>query len=298
MAARLLGEAVTTVHTAQEVDQAVAALTAHAELRDRMGLHALRAVHDEHLTTHRVDAVLGRLGLPPAPTPTVSAVVPTVRPENVEHVVRTLAAQRHPAVELVLVAHGIELDEGRVRSLARDHGLDAVQLLRAPREMTLGAVMNLGVEASSGTHVAKMDDDNLYGPHYLSDLVRAFSWTDAQVVGKWAHYAHLQASGATLLRFEQAEQRYTALVQGGTMLMPREVVVSLGFEDLPRRVDTTFCEKVARAGGRVYSADRFNFVSMRSGRAAGHTWPISDHEMLSRGGRLVSFGDPTDHVMT
>ena len=156
--------------------------------------------------------------------------------------------------------------------------------------------MNLGVAAASGRYVAKMDDDNWYAPHYLSDLVRAFSWTDAQVVGKWAHYVHLLGSNATLLRFPDAEHRYVDLVQGGTILGPRSVMRELPFEDLPRRVDTTFLEKVRLHGGKVYSADRFNFVSVRSGSADGHTWPITDEEILTRTSSLQFYGSPEAHA--
>ncbi len=46
-----------------------------------------------------------------------------------------------------------------------------------------------------------MDDDNFYGTHYLTDLVRALDYTGADLVGKWAHLVHLESSGATLLRF-------------------------------------------------------------------------------------------------
>lgn len=156
--------------------------------------------------------------------------------------------------------------------------------------------MNLGVEAASGRYVAKMDDDNHYAEHYLKDLVRAFEYTDATVVGKWAHYAHLTSSGAVLLRFPEWEHRYVRLVQGGTILVPTRVARDLLFEDLPRRVDTTFLDKVKRSGGLVYAADRFNFVSVRSPTTEGHTWPISDRELLVRQGRLAFYGDPVPHV--
>jgi hypothetical protein len=141
-----------------------------------------------------------------------------------------------------------------------------------------------------------MDDDNWYGPHYLSDLVRAFSWTDAQVVGKWAHYVHLQRSNATLLRFPEAEHRYVNLVQGGTIVAPRSVLRDCPMEDLPRAVDTTFLEKVRRSGGMVYSADRFNFVSVRSGASNGHTWSISDEDLLVRKSSLLFYGAPHAHA--
>lgn len=157
--------------------------------------------------------------------------------------------------------------------------------------------MNLGVDAASGRYVAKMDDDNYYGPHYLSDLVRAFSWTDAQVVGKWAHYVHIgDDDGPTLLRFQDFEHRFVRLVQGGTILTPAEVARELRFEDLPRRVDTTFLEKVHAAGGTVYSSDRFNFISTRKADASGHTWGISTDEILARSSRVQFFGPAEHHV--
>ena len=40
-----------------------------------------------------------------------------------------------------------------------------------------------------------MDDDNFYGTHYLTDLVRALDYSGADVVGKWAHLVHLESSG-------------------------------------------------------------------------------------------------------
>ena len=104
--------------------------------------------------------------------------------------------------------------------------------------------MNLGVEAATGDLVAKVDDDNFYGTHYLTDLVRALDYSGADVVGKWAHLVHLESSGATLLRFEKAEHRFVEQVQGGTLLMRRTLAERVRFEDLPRRVDTTFLAKV------------------------------------------------------
>jgi hypothetical protein len=51
-----------------------------------------------------------------------------------------------------------------------------------------------------------------------------------------------------------------------------------------------------RLGGKVYSSDRFNFVSMRSAAPEGHTWPITDIELLARRSELAFYGDATAHV--
>jgi spore maturation protein CgeB len=289
-----------TVTVVEDVDQARGALSMlldQPEHRERLALRAHRRVFDEHLYTHRVDEVLRTVGLPVVPLDhSVSAVVPTMRPGQVDHVLTTLAGQVHRDLELVLVPHGFTVDEDDLRARARDLGLDRVVVRPAQADLTLGACMNLGVDAASGRYVAKMDDDNTYSPHYLSDLVRAFDYSEAEVVGKWAHYVHLAASDATVLRFAHAEHRYVNLVQGGTILTPRSVATEVGFEDLPRRVDTTFLDKVRARGGQVYSADRFNYVSRRAVSTDGHTWGIADQDLVNRSSRIVFYGDPTAHV--
>ncbi len=291
------GDTVRVSHDAEETRRELWSLLQHEEYRDRLGLLAHRRVFDEHLYEHRVATVLDAVGVERVTRPrSISAVVPTVRPHQLEHVLGFIGAQTHPEVELVLVAHGFTPDEEALRQRARELGVEHLVLVVAGADRSLGACMNLGVEASSGRFVAKMDDDNVYAAHYLGDLVRAFDYTAASVVGKWAHYAHLTASGATLLRFPDAEHRYVDLVQGGTLLLERELAQRLRFEDLPRRVDTTFLEKVRREGGSVYSADRFGFVSVRGSTPEGHTWPITDRDLLARRGRLVFYGDPTAHV--
>ena len=288
------GATIEVVESAEETGRALDVLLGNAEYRDRLALQAHRRVFDEHLCSHRVDAVLASVGLADAAgvasaTPTVSVIVPTRRPEQLDHVLATIAQQSYRGIELVLVTHGFT-----VATPALD-GVDVV-VVPADAGLTLGACMNLGVEAASGDLVAKVDDDNFYGTHYLTDLVRALDFSGADVVGKWAHLVHLESSGATLLRFERAEHRFVEQVQGGTLLMRRSVAERIRFEDLPRRVDTTFLAKVRAAGLTVYAADRFNFVSVRRADTGSHTWPISDKEIMSRSSRLLFYGDPTSHA--
>ncbi len=92
--------------------------------------------------------------------------------------------------------------------------------------------MNLGIAAAEGELIAKMDDDNLYGEHYLSDLVRAFDYSDAELVGKGAHYAYFEGRNTTMLRLPGLEHRYSFLVQGGTFLGKADMFRSYGFADL------------------------------------------------------------------
>jgi len=277
-------------------DHVLRALARHPELRGRHAHPSQREALGTHSAVTAAESLLRAAGLANlAADRSVSAVVPTMRPGQIDHVMEFVARQVDVPVQLVLVMHGFDAS-AEAKASARRHGVEDVVLVPADSARTLGSLMNLGIDAADGRYVSKMDDDNYYGRHYLADLVRTFDYTDAQVTGKWAHFTYLESTGATFLRFPGAEHRYTPLVQGGTLTLPREVAVRLRFEDLPRRVDTTFLEKVAADGGRVYSADPYNFVSVRSASTDGHTWKISDTELLAKPSTQVFFGTPWHHV--
>ncbi|MBD7994482.1 glycosyltransferase [Arthrobacter sp. Sa2CUA1] len=271
-------------------------LARNPELNDRTVHLAQRRIWSAHTYAHRAETVLAAV-LPqhgrPLAAPTVSALVPTIRPHQVENIFRTLAAQQDVEVELVLLAHGFELDRGRLTELQAAYGLRNVQLLSAPRDVSLGECLNRCVEAASGEVVAKMDDDDHYGARYLSDQLHALAYSQAEIVGKQAHYVHLAGSRATILRNAEREHRYTDFVMGPTITTYRRTAKEHPFPALGLGEDTGFLRAAAQAGLRIYSADRFNFFQIRSG--AEHTWQIADAELLA-GGELKFYGGPSEHT--
>src|SRR3546814_3222400 len=86
--------------------------------------------------------------------------------------------------------------------------------------------MNLGLDVAEGAFVAKMDDDNYYGSHFLTDLLDSVESSGAGIVGKWAHYVWLQSNGAVVLRYPEAENTYVRRIQGGSMLFVGDLVRS------------------------------------------------------------------------
>jgi hypothetical protein len=51
---------------------------------------------------------------------------------------------------------------------------------------------------------------------------------------------------------------------------------------------------VGDAGGRVYSADRFNFMQVRG--ATAHTWQVEDQEFLANS-RVETYGLNEQHAL-
>jgi hypothetical protein len=80
------------------------------------------------------------------------------------------------------------------------------------------------------------------------------------------------------------------------MLLDGDLVRGLRFADLPRGVDSDILDRAMADGVRIYSGDRFNFVSVRGTDRNAHTWAVSDATFMTASGRLMFYGDPRVHV--
>ncbi len=280
----------------EQAESQIRMLARSSELNDRVVHRAQRRIWGEHTYAHRAETVVASV-LPDRvrslELPVVSALVPTIRPHQIEHVFSTVGSQVDVEVEVVLLTHGFEVPEDEVRRLAEKHGVGRFKLLTASRDVTLGECLNRCVAVSTGQVLTKMDDDDYYGPRYLLDLLHALDYSKADVVGKQAHYMYFESNNATALRISHMEHRMTRFVMGPTITASREVFESHPFEALNRGEDTAFLKAVSTAGGSIYSADRFNFCQYRKGE--GHTWDASDEE-LAASGEIKFFGAPKEHI--
>lgn len=288
--------AVPVAATRKDAEHLTRALVSNPELNDRTAHLAQRTIWAGHTYAHRSETVLQH-ALPRLQAgvrrPSLSVLLPTIRPQNLERVFRTLAGQHGEKPELVLLTHGFRLSTERLAELSEQSGLRNVVLLEASREVSLGECLNRCVAASGGQVLTKMDDDDHYGPHYLSDQLHALSYSGADVVGKQAHYMHLETSNAAILRFAAREHRFTDFVMGPTIMARRDVFTDHAFQPVTVGEDTGFLRAVHAAGRVIYSSDRFNYFQVRTGD--GHTWQVEDAELLASGD-IKFYGKLHEHV--
>ena len=264
-----------------------------SELRDRTVHLAQRRIWNEHTYTHRAMSIMDSIGIEyknPIPK-SVSVVVSTNRPEHLSNVLETHAAQKLENRELIIVQHGF-VSSPEVRSRASELGIDNLTLLEVSSSDSLGACLNHGIEAASGDVIAKMDDDDIYGEHYLSDQLAALHYSNADLVGKQAHYLHLRNRDIVMCRFPEREHRFTDLVMGPTLMGSRELFRRYPFADRTLGEDTDLQRRLVSDGARIYSADRFNFVQVRDSHS--HTWNVED-DLLLANSNVHSFGFSRGH---
>ena len=291
---------VAQVGTPEEAEATLRALVANPELRDRMVHRAQRQVWAAHTYAHRADQVLDVAGIPghrmTAGPRAVTALVASNRPHRLEPVLATLAAQRNVQVQLVFVAHGWDVDDDAVLRAAKDGGLADAVVLHVDADVPLGECLNRGVGAADAPVVAKIDDDDVYGEHYLFDQLAAMGYSGADVVGKHAHFVYLAGTDVLALRFGAHEHRFSHFVAGPTVVARRAVLAEVGFPPVGCGEDTGLLSGVLQAGGTVYSADRFGFVQVRDADPSTHTWTASDAQILATA-QVQGFGRVLGHAL-
>ncbi|MET4135506.1 glycosyltransferase [Pseudarthrobacter sp. PvP090] len=241
--------------------------------RTALDLHSPRAVWN---------TLLGQLGKPPMPVPSVSVLLATRRPEKLASALDQLSRQSWDALEVVVVLHGFDAGQPEIRrAIAGYRG--ELQVRSVPADMVFGDVLNAGVSAASGDFVCKMDDDDWYGRHHIRDLVHAKEFSGAALVGAQVEFVYLESLDITTRRPPQGEQ-YSDHVAGGTMLLGRDDLRQLGgWRPVHRAVDRCLLQAVQAAGGLVYRSHGQNYVMHRRSGAdshGGHTWNPDDSVFL------------------
>jgi hypothetical protein len=135
-----------------------------------------------------------------------------------------------------------------------------------------------------GGYLGIMDDESRYRLHYLPDLVTAFGYTEAGIVGKLAHYVHLASTGATALRLPEQEHRHVDALREGTLLARGDLLRDHLFEggDPEQRL----CRVLRADGVGIYAADRYSFVAT-----------THDGEEPPADAQVVFYGSPGQHVL-
>lgn len=271
------------VDNTEEAEWTIRALLRSPQFRDRMVHKAQRRIWQNHTYTHRAEQVFRAASLPVENSilnkPSITAMVSTNRPQQLDHILSQVSQQRDVNVQLALCTHGFDTDIESFKSKAMELGLENVTVFRGDESWKLGDCLNKLVEVADGDFAAKVDDDDIYAPQYLRDQINAVWYSGADLVGKQACYLYLGSMGATLLRFPEREHQWTTFVAGPTLLGPTETFRNAPFESRTHGEDSAFLRLVADQGGKTYSTDRFNFLQVRGNTQ--HTWQSHDLEFLA-----------------
>lgn len=207
--------------------------------------------------------------------PRVSVILSTMRSELVPGVLQMMAQQTYAHFEVIVVVHGVPAP-----------ALDGVDLgnldytiVEVPDTVLFGGALAEGVRRSSGDLITKLDDDDWYSEHHISDLVLAHLYSRADVVGKTTEYLFFEEVGQTVHR-TFATERYHDQLAGGAMLLSRATFDALGgWRPTPNSTDRSVLIRVETQGGIGYRTQSLGYLYIR--HASKHTWERTASQLVN-----------------
>ena len=274
-----------------------------AQLRHR----AWRALMESHTYAHRLQRIADDLSIPAnflPVRPRVACLLVTMRPDLLPGCIERFRRDRYPEKELVVVVND---DQADVASLRRTLAGDNVSIHAAARNRSLGACLNFAATRTDAPYWTKMDDDDMYGPGYLTDVMHYQTVGDFEMFGKPPMFNYLESSDALMWDpiwgdlqnvVHDAARSASALVAGGTIGGRTRVLDRVEFSEKRRGgSDSDFIRRCYEAGIDVLAMDGFNFVRFRSAQEGFHTWQVSDEEIGSRSRRVGGIADVDAEAM-
>lgn len=268
--------------------------------RARRSHQTLRALLAGHCLAHRLERIEQDLGIASDRAadgqlhPRVACILVTRRPELLPACLAWFDREHYPSKELIVVVHG---DHGHGQALDQYAGTGGnIRLLTMGAEHSLGECLNFAISQSDAPYWAKIDDDDLYGDHYLSDLMSYRAIRDFDLIGKPPQFLYLESGDE--LRWDQAWHDHSWLlhaadgpravqVAGGTLLGRRETWDEVRFSRRRRAgSDSEFILRCYEHGHDLMVADGFNFARFRSASQGFHTWKVEDEELRTRSLRV------------
>lgn len=234
----------------------------------------------------RGDAALRRTTLAgngTVPLPAVSVLLASMREEHIDTCLGYLAAQDYPSLEVLVGLHGYDAPP-EVRERWRALLPCPLRVLPFDAERPFGAILGELSRAADGELVTKVDDDDHYGRHHVTDLVVAWHTSGADLVGKGARFVHLPDRAETVDRTWTAPEVCNVTPAGGTMLLSRGALAAAGgWSHSSRHIDADLLDRIRSAGGLVYRTHGLEYVYVR--RGSGHTFVTETDRLLTEGKR-------------
>ncbi len=268
------------VKDSQETDTLIKFLLNDQEYRDRLGLLGTRIVLDNHTYSHRLNKISKTIGLNNLwdLEQGVSIITSTNRLHSLDNILSNYLSQVYLKKELIIIINNNLIPASMWKEKLSQY--DDIRIFQLDKSKSLGECLNFAVSKSKFDIISKFDDDDYYGPNYLIDLVNAFKYTDASIVGKYSVYYNLEGHDSLVLRFPNNENRYMKYIAGSTLTFKKEIFENVKFKALNRSEDTNFINESISKGYKIYSTDRFNHVINRRKNLSTHTWKITEDEII------------------
>ena len=282
----MLGNFISVVDNEDDARLTLTNLLKDDDYRNKLSHLGYREVMNNHTYRKRVEYVFDKVEIEyeQSNNPLISCITCSNRPSMLDNILKNFEQQIYTNKELILLMQAEDEEFEKIKS--RLSSYENITLVRQLEHELLGFVFNKGVDIAKGYYIAKFDDDDLYGPHYLTDGILPFQYTKASVVGKTETFLYHEATDNYYLRFKGKRHRYLDFVMGATIIAKKEIFSKVRFGESNTGEDSEFLRQCKEHNIKIYSSDPYNWVHVRKKKNDFHTWEIDDKDLLKSAVKL------------
>ncbi len=183
---------------------------------------------------------------------------------------------------MIIVLNNDKMDIELYRERARKYPENEVRVIQLPEEYKLGKCLNYAINLAQDGLIAKFDDDDYYGPKFLSEAALAIKNGKASIVGKTTSYLYFEAARSLMVFRQGSEQKYTRNIKGGTLVFRKSVWRRVRFPEFKKvGSDSGWVGRCIRRGYRIYSLSKRHYVCIRRKNTNSHTQKKSTRLYMS-----------------
>jgi cellulose synthase/poly-beta-1,6-N-acetylglucosamine synthase-like glycosyltransferase len=200
----------------------------------------------------------------------VTIIACSMRPSFMKNVFENYLRQTVEEKEMIVVLNKDDMHLAKWRRRAKKY--PNVRVFKVKEKFHLGKCLNFAIRKAKYDIIAKFDDDDYYGPDYLKESLKAMTEKDAPIVGKRTSYLYFEGKRALMIYRRGSERKFVSKVKGGTLVFLKSVWRKVKFPEKRRAgSDARFLLNCNKAGFRVYSVSRANYVCIRRKDTGSHT---------------------------
>ena len=237
-----------------------------------------REVMLHHTYENRKEIILSSLNIEyEKPNPLISIILPTMRPHFIDRIVNNIGKQNYSNIECIIITQGYSKTEvNELKSKFDNFEKINCKVIENNSSQNLGARLNQALHQAKGEFIAKFDDDDLYFPNYLTDMMLPFKFGDWSVVGKKEGFFYLELEDKLIVKYPNQRHIDTDFVMGATLVIRRLDLLEIGgFIETAKGEDSDLLRRMKSSGKKIYAADPFNFIVWRSKNSGSHSWDIN-----------------------
>jgi cellulose synthase/poly-beta-1,6-N-acetylglucosamine synthase-like glycosyltransferase len=254
----------------------------------------IRLLYSNHTYSHRLQTICSKLGIEHSwkEFPLVSIITPTKRPENFEKAFKSYKNQKYPHKEWIVILNSSQNIPADIKRKCEQN--PDIRLLQLHEEKNIGICLNVGIEKAVGDYWFKMDDDDLYGPNYILDMMFEVRSIDADIFGKPRGFILFKKTNKLILRSEAltsqniySKGKNVSHICGATISGKMNIFPRIKFSEERRaNVDSDFVRQcIDDPVTSVYLSNVYGFVTVREKDNSKHTWS-ADETLFKRASYL------------